>query len=148
MLGLAAIALPTAMRPVGAVATHGWCQTDPIVEIAGQTVDISLSSYEEMLELATGPAKIIVTVPAGVRTRLVSTDPGFGHGYRMQFKRSRRLANTKQMLEVRIQVNTPARKAPEGHLPLRVSFTPLDAGRLVAGAAEGWANKWVMLRIP
>jgi hypothetical protein len=118
------------------------------VEIAGQTVDIVLASYEEMLDLATGPARIIVTVPAGVRTRLVSTDQGFGHGYRMQFKRSRKLANTEQVLEVRIRVHAPARKAPEGHLPLRVTFTPLDNGRLVAAEAQGRANTWVELRVP
>lgn len=148
LLGVGAVALPAALRPMGTGATRGWCQTDPIVEIAGQRVDISLASYEEMLKLATGPAKIIVTVPAGIRTRLVSTDAGFGHGYRLQFKRSRRLANTRQVLEVRIQVHAPARKGPKGHLPLRVLLTPLEAGRLVAGVAEGRANKWVVLHTP
>ena len=147
LLGLAAVALPAALRPGGAWATRGWCQTDPIVEIAGQRVDIALSSYEEMLELATGPAQVIITVPKGVPIRLVSTDAGFGgHGYDVRFNRSRKLANTEQVLEVQIKVRAPARKAPGRPLPLRVTLTPLDAGRLVADEAQGRANTWVVLR--
>ncbi len=148
-LGLAAVALPAALRPGGAGATRGWCQTDPIVEIAGQTVDISLFSYEEMLDLATGPAQVVVTVPIGVSVRLVSTDAGFGgHGYDVGFNRSNKLPNTEQVLKVRIKVRAPALDLPEGPLPLRVTLTPLDSGRLVTCEAQGRANTWVVLRTP
>lgn len=149
LLGLAAAAVPLALRPGGVRATHGWCQTDPIVTIAGQTVDIALSSFEEMLELATGPARVVITVPKGVPTQLISTDEGFaGHGYRVRFRKSRQLANTPQVLEVQIRVFAPALDPPSGPLPLRITLTPLDSGRLVADEAEGLANTWVTLRTP
>jgi hypothetical protein len=102
-----------------------------------------------MLELATGPAQIIVTVPPRVPIRLVSTDRGFGgHGYDVRFNRSDKLPNTEQVLKVLIKVRAPARNTPEGPLPLRVTLTPLDTGRLVADEAEGLANTWVVLRTP
>jgi hypothetical protein len=149
ILGLAAVALPVTLRPGGVGATRGWCKTDPIVEIAGQTADISLSSYEEMLDLATGPAQIVVSVPIGVSTNLVATDAGFGgHGYHVRFKKSRTLTSTKHVLEVRIRVHAPARDEPKGPLPLKVTFTPLDYDRLIAGEAQGLANTWVVLRTP
>ncbi len=149
LLGLAAVTLPAALRPAEIGATRGWCQTDPIVEIAGQRVDIALFSYEEMLELATGPAEVIVTVPRGVPVRLVSTDRGFGgHGYDVRFKRSKKLPNTEQVLRVQIKVRAPARNLPEGPLPLRVTLTPLEVGRLVAYEEQGLANDWVVLLTP
>jgi hypothetical protein len=149
MLGLAAVVLPAALRPGGAGATRGWCQADPIVTIDGQFADISLSSYEEMLDLATGPTQVVVTVPTGVATRLVATDTGFGgHGYHVRFKKSRKFANTEQLLEVRIRVHAPARKAPDGPLPLKVTFSPLGVGPLLGGEALGRANKWLVLRTP
>lgn len=149
-LGLAAVALPAVLlSPGGVGATRGWCKADPIVELGGQIADISLSSYEEMLDLATGPAKIVVTVPSGVSTRLVSTDAGFGgHGYHVRFRKSRELANTNQVLEVRIRVHAPALDEPEGPLPLKVTFTPLDYDRLIAGEAQGRANTWIVLQTP
>jgi len=148
-LGVVAVGLPVALRPGSAGATRAWCKTDPIVEIAGQRVDIALSSYEEMLELATGPAQVIVTVPIGVPVRLVSKDRGFGgHGYDVRFNRSKKLPNTEQVLRVQIKVRAPARDLPEGPLPLRVTLTPLDYGRLVACEEQGLANDWVILRTP
>jgi hypothetical protein len=147
MLGLAALALPAALRPHAADAIHGWCQNDPIVQIDGQTADIYLSSYLEMLELATGPTQIVVTVPPGIPTRLVATDPGFAHfGYDVRFEESNKLTNNERVVEVQIKVYAPALDAPEGPLPLKVDFTPRGNGRLVPGSAEGRANKWVTLR--
>jgi hypothetical protein len=148
-LGLVAVALPVVLRPGPAGATRGWCKTDPIVEIGGETADISLSSYEEMIDLASGPAKIIVTVPDGVSTDLISTDQGFGgHGYNVRFRQSSDLACSRQALEVRVRVLAPARDKADDPLPLRVTFTPLDYGRLVAAEAQGVANSWVVLRTP
>jgi hypothetical protein len=141
------------LHPRDARATHGWCQQDPIVKIDGQTADIFLSSHLEMLTLASGPAKIVVTVPTGISTRLVATDPGFGgNGYDVRFAESDRLTDNPNVLQVRIKVYAPALDDLTGvlplTLPLRVKFTPRGNGRLVAGEATGEANSWVTLRTP
>ena len=147
LLGLAALALPAALVPRAAAATHGWCRTDPIVRIDGQTADILLSSHLEMRLLATGPAEVVVAVPTGVSARLVATDPGFGgNGYDVRFEESGRLDDDEQVLEVRIKVYAPALDGLHGALPVRVDFTPRGDGRLVPGRAIGLANEWVTLR--
>ena len=147
LLGLTALALPVALLPRAAGATHSWCRTDPIVRIDGQTADVLLSSHDEMRELATGPAKIVVTAPSGVPAKLVATDLGFGGwGYDVRFVESDRLRNGADALEVLVEVYAPARDGEDGPLPIKVDFTPRGDGRLAPGQAEGWANKWVRLR--
>jgi hypothetical protein len=149
LLGLAALTLPAALRPRAADATRGWCRFDPVVMIDGQFADIFISSYLEMQLLATGPTQVVVTVPPGVRARLVATDLGFGgHGYDVSFAESRKLADTKRVLEVQIKVLTPAEDSSEGPLPLKVDFAPVGDGRLAPGSAEGLANTWVIVRTP
>ena len=153
LLALSAVALPVTLRPRDAGATHGWCQRDPIFQIDGQTADLLLSSHLEMLTLASGPAQIVVTVPTGISTRLVATDPGFGgNGYDVRFAESNRLTDNPTILEVQIKVYAPALDDLSGllplTLPLRVTFTPRGKGRLVAGEVTGEANSWVTLRTP
>ena len=149
LLGLSAIALPAALRPVGAGAGRGWCRQDPIVKIDEQTADILLASQRAMRTLATGPVRIVVTVPTGIPTRLVATDPGFGRqGYDVRFAESDELPAERHLLHVQIEVYAPARDGLTGPLPLRVAFTPRGTGRLVPGEATGHANSWVILRTP
>ena len=149
LLGLAPVALAAALPPRGAAAAKQWCKTDPIVRIDGQTADILLSSHLEMRQLATGPARVVVTVPAGVPARLIATDPGFGgNGYDVRFEESGRLDDDGQVLEVLINVYAPALDGRHGVLPVRVTFTPRGDGRLVPGQALGLANEWVTLRSP
>jgi hypothetical protein len=149
LLGLSALAVPTALAPRPARAIHGWCKTDPIVQIDGQTADIYLSSHLEMKQLASGPAEVVVTVPTGVPVRLVATDPGFGGlGYDVRFAESGGLTDNGHVLEVRVKVYAPALDGLHGVLPVRVDFTPRGTGRLVPGEAEGVANEWVTLRTP
>ena len=146
LLGLAALMLPAALRPRAVDAILGWCRNDPTITIDGQTADIFLSSYEEMNQLATGPAHVVVTVPTGVPTALISADAGFGgHGYHVRFVHSKKLTSSDQILEVQINVHAPARQGLDGPLPVRVEFIPRGAGRLVPGSAEGWASEWVTL---
>ena len=149
LLGLAALALPAALRPRTADALRGWCRLDPIVTIDGQLASIFIASYLEMQLLATGPTEVVVTVPPGIRSRLVATDLGFGlHGYDVRFAESDELTATQDGLEVQIKVVVPARDAADGPLPVTVDFIPLGFGRLTPGSAEGLANTWVILRAP
>ena len=140
-LALVAVLLALAAAPAG--ASIRVCRADPVVLIDGQIADILLSSYAEMKDAATGPAKVVVTVPSGVRAELVATDLGFGgHGYEVRFADSDRLRVTERQLEVRVEVYVPA---TDGSLPVWVEFTPRGVGRLSAGSAEGRANDWISL---
>ena len=124
-------------------ATHGWCKTDPILRIDGQTADVFLSSHREMRAAATGPARLVVTVPTGIPIELVATDKGFGgQGYDVRFAESPELKNAAGALQVRVEAYAPA---SDDALPLRVEFAPRGNGRLSAGSAEGTANAWVTL---
>jgi hypothetical protein len=146
LLALGAVAVP-ALRPRAARAIIGWCRRDPIVQIDGQTAHILLSSYLEMDELATGPSEVTVTVPEGISARLLATDPGFAHfGYDVRFKESPHLANTDRVLEVVIEVLSPALDGLEGPLPVLVDFSPRGNGRLAPGQAQGLANELITLR--
>ncbi len=127
----------------GAGATYEWCKSDPILRIDGQTADVVLSSHLAMRSAATGPARLVVTVPTGVAAELVATDRGFGgHGYDVRFAESPALRNAAGTLQVRVEAYAPA---SDDALPLRVEFAPRGAGRLSPGSAEGTANAWVVL---
>jgi hypothetical protein len=100
-----------------------------------------------MDELATGPAQIVVTVPAGIPTRFVASDPGFGHlGYDVRFAESRELLANDHFVEAQVEVYTPAADPPDGPLPLYVTFTPRGGGSPVSNEAQGLSNQWVSLR--
>ncbi len=139
LLGLVVFVLAAS----GAGATYEWCKTDPIVRIDGQIADIVLLSHRQMHSAATGPARLVVTVPTGVAAELVATDRGFGgHGYDVRFAESADLRNAAGTLQVRVEAYAPA---SDDALPLRVKFAPRGTGRLSPGSAEGTANAWVVL---
>ena len=139
MLGLLALLV---LAP-GAGARISWCKKDPVVQIAGQTADILISSYDTMNNAATGPVVVVVTVPTGIATVLRATDAGFGGlGYAVSFAQSDTLKNSSRSLQVRVEVYAPASDAS---LPVKVQFTPRGTGRLAGGSASGIANSWVVL---
>ena len=79
MLGLLALLL--ALQVDVARAGVGWCRADPVFEVGGRRGHVVVASLEELWDVANGPIKVVITVPKGVNTRLISTDRGFGHGY-------------------------------------------------------------------
>ena len=143
-LALSPLALAAALTARGASASKQWCRVDPVVRIDGEVADIVLSSYEEMEEAATGPARVVVTVPRGIEVEQLSEDEGFGgHGYDVSFEKFDDLKGTEDALRVAVRVYAPA---TDGSLPVRVDFEPRrKGGRLGAGSAEGTANGWVRL---
>ena len=147
LLSVGALAAPAALRSGAARAIKGWCRRDPIVKIGDVTAHIVLSSYAEMDELATGASRLVITVPEGVPTRFLASDPGFGHlGYDVRFVESRDLIAKDGSIEVQVEAHTPATNPPEGPLPLLLAFTALGHGRPASQQAEGQANAWLLLR--
>jgi len=147
LLSVCALAAPAALRAEAARAIKGWCRKDPIVEIGDVTAHLVLSSFAEMDELATGASQLVITVPAGVPTRFVASDPGFGHfGYDVRFLESRQLIANDRSVEVQVEAHAPAANPPDGPLPLLLAFTSVGDGRPVSDQAEGQANEWLLLR--
>ncbi len=147
LLAVGALAAPAALQSGAARAIKGWCRRDPIVKIGDVTAHVVLSSYAEMNELATGASQLVITVPAGVPTRFVACDPGFGHlGYDVRFVASPDLLATYGAIDVQVEAYTPAANPPDGPLPLWLTFTALGRGRPASDLVEGQANAWLLHR--
>jgi hypothetical protein len=138
LLGLSAL-LFTLTVP-GASATVGWCRSDPVVMIDGKVAHVWVSSTNAMRDAATGPIRVVITVPVGVSTRLLATDRGFGYGYEVTFQESEQLG-TKNGPRVQVDVYAPA---TDSSLPVVVDFIPRNSD-LAPASASGTANAWVSL---
>ena len=135
---LTTLALLVLAAPAG--ATYGWCRTDPIVRVGGREANIFVSSTTPILDQAVGATIVLVTVPLGVSTELVMTDPGFGFGERVYFVPSPDLKANEGSgrIEVIVSVLVTARGEP---LPVLVELFPDQGGQLAS--AVGSTNRWV-----
>ena len=138
MVVVAALATAT-----DAAAIRTWCRTDPVVAIDGELADVFVAAPANAPLLVTGPNRIVVKVPPGVRARLVASDVGFGKGEEVTFEESRKLRVTDDGIEVRVEVYVPA---TDDDMPVRVEFAPRVVGILSPASAEGTANAWVSLQ--
>jgi hypothetical protein len=129
----------------GADAHRAWCRTDPIVIIDGAIVDIFVSAplgdLVKAILTVTGPNKIVVTVPQGVKAWLLLSDLGFGRGNTVTFAQSPDLQRTADGVQVKVEVFVPAK----GSFPVRVDFAPRILGILAPESAEGVTNSWFSL---
>jgi len=126
----------------GASAARAWCRTDPLVVIDGTIADVFVSGPLLAPLTVTGPTKMIVTVPEGVKTQLILTDLGFLRGYDVKFEQSSELQKTDKGVEVRVEVYVPAR---DSTMPIKVEFSPRLLGLLNPDGVEGTANQWMTL---
>lgn len=141
LLGLAVSA-----RPSSTEAARGWCLADPVIMVDGQLADVFVSSQLAMLTSATGPIKMVITIPTGSKGSVILTDAGFLRGYEISFKQSSALKKTKTHTPVQIAVYAPSSKA----LPVTVQFAPRNLSRglvavLFGMSASGSSNAWVRL---
>ena len=137
-LGLVLLAL--ALTTHGALAGISWCRTDPIVRINGERVNIFVNSDEAILKQATGPTQVVVTVPLGVSTELIATDPGFGFGEVVSFTTSPYLRVTDSgRVNVVVSAYVPA-VGPS--LPVQVEVVPASG---TATTLQGATNQWISL---
>lgn len=125
-----------------ASAARAWCRTDPIVVIDGTLADVFVSGPLLAPLKVTGPTRLIITVPEGVKTSMILTDLGFLRGYDYQLKQSSELRKTGRDIDVRIEVYVPAR---DSSMPVKVEFAPRLLGILWPDSAEGTANQWITL---
>lgn len=123
-------------------AARAWCRTDPIVVLDGTLADVFVSGPLLAPLKVTGPTKLIITVPEGVRTQMILTDLGFLRGYDYTFKQSSELTKTDEGIEVRVEVYVPSR---DSKMPIKVEFAPRLLGILWPDSVEGTANQWITL---
>ncbi len=139
---LTLVALAFIVLAPGASAARAWCRTDPVVVIDGTLADVFVSRPLSAPLEVTGPTKMIITVPEGVKTQIILHDLGFGRGYDFKFKQSSDLHITDAGIEVKIEVYVPAR---DKKMPIKVEFAPRLLGILWPDSVEGTANQWITL---
>lgn len=135
LLGAAALSVAGRARP--AEAGVAWCKTDPVVRIGGRQAHVYVSSPRDVLSAATGPTDVVIAVPVGMSTELVSTDSGFGYGWTVRFAESVDLRVTQVGIEVRVNTFVPATS------DLIVVTDIADASGTVLASSLGKTNSWV-----
>ena len=140
IFSLVALAAVLAVMATPAGATIGWCKKDPIVDIGGIRTHVYVSSLESILDSATGPTDVVITVPKGVATDLIGTDDGFGYGYNVRFKKSGDLKTTNRGIQIEVEVEVPA----TDELPVLLEVT--DGQDVVLADKQGKTNDKVMVR--
>jgi hypothetical protein len=128
-------------------AARGWCRVDPVIMVDGQLADVFVGSSASMLLQATGPIKMVITIPNGSNGIVVLTDLGFLRGYNIEFKHSSKLTKTKRHTQIQISVYAPATTSL---LPVTVTFAPrsLESSLkeiLFGTSVTGTSNQWIKL---
>lgn len=145
VVGLLAVVMVTAPASAG----RAWCRADPILIVDDQVIDIQVASSLEMYGSATGPIKLVVTVPRDTNAFFVLNDLGFLRGYETEIKHRRRDRGP-----IKVEVLAPAQ---DSSLPVSVHATTVSLdlfgvlfGRerlLTLDSADGQANEWVTLKL-
>lgn len=116
------VGLLTLLLVVSATSTGAafyWCKTDPVVDIGGKRAHIYVYAADGILTSVTAPTEVIISVPKGVSTDLISTDDGFGLGWQVAFKESRSLNVTKRGIQVEVELIVPSSE----ELPAKAEIT-------------------------
>ena len=101
-----------------------WCAKDPVIRLDGTSVQILVAVPQNLQSAVTGPIQVVVSVPPGVATELVSTDTGFnGFGETVRFMTDPNLTQIGNYVValVRVSVPTAMGTAP---LPTLLTLTP------------------------
>jgi hypothetical protein len=131
-IGLLALLLSVAPANAGWM----WCAKDPVVRLNGTSVQILVAVPQELQTAVTGPIQVVVSVPVGVATALVSTDAGFNDfGETVRFVTDPNLPKLGNLFIAQVRVTLPtATGAPP--LPTMLTITPENgAARSVTGTS-------------
>lgn len=118
-----------------------WCRVDPVISVNGTTYNVIISSPNAILNAATGPTDVVVTVPAGSSYELLSTDAGFGFGETVTFveRSSRSLRDGAGAIGITVKVPSTS--------PLPVGVEVLVADQVVA-TTLGRTNQRLSVAVP
>jgi hypothetical protein len=138
---LALAAIVFALTVGGAGASLSWCRSDPIVEVGGRRAHVYVASPVDVMSAASGPTRVVITVPAGVSTQFIEADNGFGYGWSVSFAESDQLRVATQGIEVRVSTYVPARAT----MPVMTDVT--NGGGAVLGSSMGTTNGWTTTKV-
>lgn len=138
LLGILALAFALNSGP--AMAGIVWCKSDPTVKIGGNVVHIDVYSTEGILTAVSGPTKVRIAIPQGVKAELLAQDDGFGLGWTVEFERQEDLRVSDRGVQTRVFVEVPA----SGVFPVKVEI--VDRGDDVLDRAFGETNATVGAR--
>ena len=144
-LGAAAIAPTIAFGPDTAHARRVWCRADPLFLVGTKVIDVTVGSQFEMYATETGPVKIKLTTPVGVKATHLLSDFGFGHGYQISYATDKALKGGTLSPQVRVEVMAPS----GADLPVSVYYTRIGVlGRIELRSLEtqGRSNAWITAR--
>jgi len=139
----AALAAVPALRVVNeAAAGRNWCRLDPTFLVDGFVGNVYVSGELDTTYDTTGPIQMLFRVPTGCRVDLLSSDPGFGHGYDISYDYSPDFKNDHKKIDIEIQVFVPS---ITDKLPIRVEFVPNTTVE-VEDRKDGNTNKWIKVK--
>lgn len=120
-----------AVSPAG--AGKGWCRSDPIVRINGQTLQIWVAIPLEDLPDVVGPISVNLVVPRGTINELVYVDDGFnGYGEDFNWIQGSNTVAADGSFNVTAHISVPMRDGR--YVPMQVELIP---GNGVATAVYG-----------
>ena len=116
---LAAVAFLLIVAPVD--AGRRWCQKDPIFSVAGTSVPLYVSVYDDQQSHVTGPIAVTLSVPVGVSVVVTYVDNGFnGYGEKISVVTNSKLRVTSKGAQTQFQVSVPA----DISMPVQVTVAP------------------------
>jgi hypothetical protein len=116
---LAAVAFLLIVAPVD--AGRRWCQKDPIFSVAGTSVPLYVSVYDDQQSHVTGPIAVTLSVPVGVSVVVTYVDNGFnGYGEKISVVTNSKLRVTSKGVQTQFQVSVPA----DISMPVQVTVAP------------------------
>jgi hypothetical protein len=133
---LATVAALLLVFPVGATL---WCKADPVVELNGTLVDVTIAIPLEYVPLVNGPVRYEVRTPVGTRRALVVADLGYnGHGTVIEFRDGGGVVRDGQVPTlIRVEVPIDASRLPQGQVvPTQLTVLPHNAGLVVVGGTS------------
>jgi hypothetical protein len=133
----------TAMLNRSADAARGWCRSDPLIRIEDELVYVVFSAPVSIRRRVTGPTEIVVRVPTGVETEVISEGSGFGEGEIVRFEEMAGAVMFGSNIPIEIEATVPARE----DLPIAMEFARRTRGRHTPERAEGWTNNWLRLSV-
>ncbi len=104
-----------------------WCPRDPIVSLNGQEVQIWVAIPEQYQTAVTGPIRVDVRTPGGVRRQVLFTDEGFnGFGEQVTFSERGQLRGNTMNVVVSARVPYDRSMVENADLPILLTVVLPD----------------------
>ena len=142
-LGAPALALPAALKMHEADAIVSWCRSDPLFQVDDNLVDVTVASDIAMLIQASGPVRLVLTVPSTSSVTLLFADRGFGYGYDISYETSPSFGKSSKGPRISAAVYAPATRDV---LPVRVYYSTLTLDNKLlfrSTTVDGESNAWI-----